>query len=285
MITAELPGLVVTNAPNQSVPFLLDTNWFDAAEVVIDADDRPFGEGSFDVDLPQIRPRFPWFTIGLVDPGDGSAVFTLHDIAMGLVERVDPFEVTVTDPRGARSATARVAGKIEFPIEDENGVAQTTIPLKAADPKTYGPVVTPAPSTGLPQPGTGIAYPITYPIDYGIPGDPGQLVLTNVGTSYAIPDLVISDGGSSGGFDIVAVGSGEHIRFDRFVPVDSVVTIEQRTGRAYIDGPTNDVTRALTYSDLIAVPPGGSITLQFNVIGVATGTPKLSAPTFRPAYR
>lgn len=285
MIRVELPGLTVTNEPGQTIPYLIDTNWFDSAESVIDADDRPFGEGSFDVDMPQIRPRFDEFTIGLVDPGDGSAVYALHDIVMALQELVDPFEVTVEDPRGPRSATERLAGKIEFPIQDEDGVAQTTIPLKAADPKRYGPIVSPAPSTGLPQPGTGIPYPITYPIDYGTPGDPGQLVLTNEGTSYTVPDLVITGGGSSGGFDFFIIGTGEHKRFERFVPVDSTVTFEQSTGRVYIDGPTNDVTRSLTYDDLIVVPPKSSIVIQFNAIGTVTGTPTLSAPRLRPAYR
>lgn len=284
MIQVEMPGLTVTNAPRQSVPYLIDSNWYDSSENVIDADDRPFGEGSFDVDIPRIRPLFPEFTIGLVDPGNGSAVFELHDTVMALQELVGPFEVTVTDPRGPRSVTARLAGKIEFPIEDENGVAQATIPLKAADPKKYGPVVRPAPSTGLPKSGTGIAYPIAYPIDYGMPGDPGQVTLTNVGTSSVVPDLVVN-GGLEGGFDIVVVGTGEHIRFERFVPLGSAVTVQQSTGRAFLDGDTNDVTRALTYDDVIAIPPKSSIVLQFNAIGTPVGTPTLTVPRLRPAYR
>lgn len=284
MIRVDLPGLTITNEPSQRVPYLLDTNWFDSAESVIDADDRPYGEGSFDVDMPQIRPRFDQFTIGLVDPGDGSAVYALHDTVMALQELVDPFEVTVTDPRGPRSATVRVAGKIEFPIEDEDGVAQTTIPLKAADPKRYGPVVTPTPSTGLRRPGTGIDYPISYPIDYGTVGDPGRLVLRNEGTSFTVPDFVVSGGSLSGGYDLVAIESSAHIRLERFIPADSVVVHNQRTGRVTIDGP-NDITRALTYDDLIVVPPKGFVTIQFNAIGDVTGDPHLSTPTLRPAYR
>lgn len=284
MIQVDLPRLTVTNEQGQSIPYLVDTNWFDSAESVLDADDRPFGEGSFDVDMPQIRPRFDEFTIGLVDPGDGSAVYVLHDTLMALQELIDPFPVTVTDPRGARSSIERLAGKIEFPIEDENGVAQATIPLKATDPKRYGPAVTPAPSTGLPTPGSGIAYPITYPIDYGTPGDPGQVTLTNEGTSSVVPDLVVT-GGLEGGFDIVVVGTGEHIRFERFIPLGSAVTVEQSTGRAFLDGDTNDVTRALTYDDVIAIPPKSSIVLQFNAIGTPTGTPTLTVPRLRPAYR
>lgn len=283
MIRVDLPGLTVTNQPNQYVPYLMDTNWFDSAESVIDADDRSSGEGSFDVDMPQIRPRFDWFTIGLVDPGDGSAVFVLHDIVMALQELIDPFEVTVTDPRGSRSATEWLAGKIEFPIEDEDGVAQTTIPLKAADPKRYGPLVTPAPVTGLPKPGGGIVYPIVYPIGYGAAGDPGRLVLTNPGTAATIPDLLI-DGGLGGGFQLDAVETADRIRFERVIPDGSTVTLHQSENQASIDGDSNIVSTFLTQSDLIVVPPRGTVTIQFNSIGTVTGTPRLRA-VIRPAYR
>lgn len=285
MIQVDLPGLTITNEPGQTVPYLSDTNWYDSTEIVIDADDRPYGEGSFDVDMPQIRPRFFDIVIDLVDPGNGSAVWSLHELAMGLTEFVDPFDVTFTDPsRGPLSSIGvRVAGKIEFPIEDEDGVASVTIPLKAHDPKRYGPLVVPSPSTGLPSGGGGIAYPITYPIDYGAPGNPGTVTLVNNGTSTMIPDLRVT-GGLAGGFDLFAQETSAHKRFERLIPLDSVVTLQQQIGRAFIDG-DNDVTRYLTYDDVIAVPPKGFVTIQFNAIGVATGTPTLTVPNMRPAYR
>ncbi|MEN0083996.1 MAG: hypothetical protein AAGC66_04430 [Leifsonia sp.] len=285
MIQCDLPGLTITNEPGQTVPYLSDTNWYDAAEVVIDADDRPYGEGSFDVDIPQIRPRYFDVVIDLVDPGDGSAVWALHDVAMSLTELVDPFDVTFTDPaRGPLSSVGvRVAGKVTFPIEDEDGVASVTIPLKARDPKRYGPLVVPTPKTGLPTGGGGVGYPITYPLDFGVPGNPGTIVLANTGNAAVVPDFQIT-GGLSGGFDLLAQETSAHKRFERLIPSDSVVTLRQSEGRAFIDG-DNDVTRDLTYDEPIVVPPKSFVTVQFNAIGVATGTPTLTAINMRPAHR
>jgi hypothetical protein len=232
--------------------------------------------------MPQIRPRFFDLVIDLVDPGDGTAVWALHDLAMSLTELVDPFDVTFADPvRGPLSSIGvRVAGKITFPIEDENGVASVTIPMKAKDPKRYGPLV--SVSTGLPTGGTGITYPITYPLNYGTLGNPGTVQLENPGNAASVVELQIT-GGLSGGFDLYAQETSAHKRFERLIPPDSVIVLDQMNGRALIDG-DNDVTRDLTYDDLIVVPPKGLVTIQFNAIGTPTGTPTLTA-SMRPANR
>lgn len=283
MIRVDLPGLSVTNELGQTVPYLQEIQgWYDSAESVIDADDYAQGEGSHDA-TPRIRPRFINVVIGFTAVGNPAAVFELNDIAMAMQELLDPFELPVTDPLGTRYALVRIAGRIENPIVDERGVASITVPLKARDPKKYGPFTSPAPSTGLPQPGGGIAYPIAYPIDYGAPGDPGRVVVSNPGTSVAIPDLVVN-GGLGGGFDLSTLETPDRIRFERVIPDGSAVTVHQSENQASIDGDTNIVSTYLTLSDLIVIPPKGFVTIQFNSIGAVTGTPRLSALE-RPAYR
>jgi hypothetical protein len=189
-------------------------------------------------------------------------------------------DFTVTDELGTRSATVEL---LTEPTPDEGLFSpffKFAFDVFAADSRKYGPeeVV----STGLPTSGSGITYPITYPISYGTAGDPGRVVVSNAGRFETFSLFEIS-GGLDAGFELKDISTGRRLRFERLVPLGSTVFVNPRTGRAYLDVPSNDVTGFLTVREWWSVPAGVSQEIQFSSWGGVSGVPTLTART-KPAY-
>ena len=148
------------------------------------------------------------------------------------------------------------------------------------DPFRYGDEV--SSSTGLPQIGGGIEFPIVFPIDFGTAGDPGRAVLTNDGEEETMVRFRVF-GGLSQGSSIETMETGESIILRREIPDGSVVDFDPVLGRVKIDG-SGDITGFLKPgAKWTRVPPGATRTFQFNGIGEVTGTPRLEA-ILAPAY-
>ena len=186
--------------------------------------------------------------------------------------------VFVTDDEGTTSRSVSVRRFVPSPDPGAR-VCEFSILMVSPDPLRYGPVQ--IASTGLPTSGGGIAYPVTYPIGYGTPGNPGRITVSNPGTAGTYSLLEIT-GGMSGGFELTEITTGRVNRFVRPVPVGSTVVLNLRTGRASLNGPS-DVTQYWTRQERWSVPDGGSRTVQFSALGVVTGAPTLTART-APAY-
>ena len=189
-----------------------------------------------------------------------------------------PVTATFTDELGP---TSRVVSIRNARPRDTKGQSVVTfdVDMIAPDPLRYGPVQ--VASTGLPTSGGGIAYPITYPIDYGTPGNPGRITVSNPGTADTYSLLEVT-GGMSGGFELTEVTTGRVNRFARPIPLGSTVYLNPRTGRVSLDGPS-DVSGLLTRAEWWSVPAGGTREIQFNSIGAVTGSPTLTART-APGY-
>lgn len=273
MITLDLPGLSLPNTDSGTDPYLRDTNWYDTADMKLDVEEREDGDGAFDQD-PIFDQAFYLDIEGGLITSDPTAVFELRKKLVAL-KRLGKFPVSATDPTGTFTRQVRIRGKIGYPIEREDGVVIFSIPLIAKDPLKYGPeeVV----STGLPTGGGGIAFPITFPLDFGAPGTTGRVVTTNSGDAdtYSVIDVT---GGLAGGFSAVCVELGQEIRFERAIPVGSTVSVDMATGQAFIDG-QSPVSGFFTRADWWSVPAEGFRTIQFNAIGAVTGTPTLTART------
>lgn len=152
------------------------------------------------------------------------------------------------------------------------------------DPYKYGPLMSAA--TGLPSPPpSGLAFPLfttTGFLDFGLPGDPGQVTLTNPGTTDAFLTFAIS-GPVLGGFSLTDVASGRQITYAGDVPGGSTVLIvDSATGRATLNG--SDRSGELTSKQWWSVPPGGSSTVQFATFGAAGQTGSLTA-SLSPTYQ
>lgn len=275
MIQVDLPGLSITNELGQTGPALRDIrNWFDSPEPRVDDEDRSNGDGAFDEGPTRWRARYPTI-LGEIVSNDPEAVLDLHETVMSIFAIRDQFPVTVTTSRGALTCMVRPAGKFEYPIEYEAGIALFTIPLLAADPVKYG-VATPA-ITGLPVLGGGLVFNAPSDangrFDFGTPSDLGRITLTNDGTADVWPIFTIT-GYLEQGFFINCLETGDYLRFDRVVPAGSTVTINSKTWEVLIDGTSPWI---LTRDDFFPIPAKSSRTIQFNAISSGDANATLSA--------
>lgn len=151
---------------------------------------------------------------------------------------------------------------------------------RCPDPLRYGPEQAPV-STGLPTPGGGLAYPLTYPLDYGSAGVTGRITLVNDGTADApIPLQVV--GGLPEGWEVSAVG--QRLRYPTPVPARQVIDVDTGAGTVLAEG-TADRRGELTVADWLRVPAKSSLTLQFTSLGGAYDpAARLTVPGFREAY-
>lgn len=156
--------------------------------------------------------------------------------------------------------------------------------VKCPDPFKYGPTQTV--TTGLPAPGSaGLAFPLfngTGKLEYGTPGDSGQVTLSNPGTSDAWPTFTIT-GPLLGGVVLSDVASGRQIVYSGDVTSSGVLLIvDSSVGRATLNG--SDRTGQLTVKQWWPVPAGGSSTVQFSTLGAPGQTGTLTA-SVAPTYQ
>lgn len=154
-----------------------------------------------------------------------------------------------------------------------------TIDAVAPDPRRYGDTV--LASTGLPQPGTGLSWPITWPLDWGTIPVNGRVTITNPGNADTYSRFVVAGGVMGDGFEIVNVTAGKRISYTG--PVAGLpITIDARTRTATI-GDVGAGSRYLTSPQWWVIPRRSSIEVQFLARGLWSGSPLLSVYT-SPAY-
>lgn len=186
--------------------------------------------------------------------------------------------VTMTDEDGSWSRWVSLR-RIDIDDIRNQRVFTFHVYMVAPDPRLYGESV--SVTNGLPASTGGLVWPITWPITWDSGGNDGRVTVQNSGTADIYADLQVS-GGLGSGVSLTEVGTGREIRLEREIPVGSSAFFNQRTGRVYLDVPTNDISGFLTRSEWFATPAGGQSVIQFNSLGAVTGTPQLTA-TAAPA--
>jgi hypothetical protein len=117
----------------------------------------------------------------------------------------------------------------------------------------------------LRQSGTGIVYPLVYPLNYGTPPAGGSVSFTNNGTTTTEPVFTVS-GALSAGFQLTWVETGQHLTYSQ--PVGSDLVIDCGTGTAMTQG--QDRTAYLTSRDWFSIPAGATATFAFAALGGET---------------
>lgn len=280
--TFELGDLVMQGGPVSSGFYFSElTDWYSLTDSKSPVNERPQANGAFNIgnDYRQsavISVKGGYLGDARVDVQ--AAKRTLTAAAGG------GRPVTARHTEDDESST-RVVSVRSMPIDDDHGRTEMTftIDMVAADPLRYGdPVVS---VTGVPVASGGLIFPLgsgAALIDFGTGGASGRISVSNPGTAPVFAPFEVS-GGLSLGFVVTDVTTGQVIEFDRQIPLGSTVFVNQRTGRAYIDAPGNDVSGSLTSKQWFAIGPGETHDIQFQPLGSVTGTPTL---TFRtpPAY-
>jgi hypothetical protein len=263
--------------------YLTDLGDWDALpESKSDLRERPQADGAYNIGT-DYRQSLPFSISGLYVGATRSDVQSAKALAKQAVGQGHPVPVIVDDADGPMRRVASVR-RITPDSGYGGNVWGFTIDLVAFDPLMYGDdqYLT----TGAPMSGGGLIFPLgTTPTkywDFGADGLSGRVSFTNTGTAPTWPTLQAT-GGLSGGFTAADVTTGQIVRFDRVIPVGSTVQVNQRTGRAWIDAPGNDVSGQLTGRDFFCVGPGETHQIQFAPIGTATGSPSFTA-IIAPAY-
>jgi hypothetical protein len=272
--TLQLASLLFAGgiAPSTRLYFRGLTDWDTLAESKSEITQRPPGsDGAFGVamvDRDSVAPSFEGLYVG----ASRLDALQMRKQLKAIANSKSMVDMTVTDEDGAFTREV-IVQRMDLPDIRNQSTFVFNVYTVAPDPLMYGEEQ--SDSTGLPTSGTGLVYPVVYPIDYGSGGDDGRITLTNDGTadSYVV---LSATGELDSGFSAIEVGTGREVRFERSIPLGSTVFVNGRTGRAYIDNPSNDVSGSLTRSDFPVVPAGGSTTLQFTSLGSSAGTPTLS---------
>jgi hypothetical protein len=248
--------------------------WWESTEPRLDNEARTVGDGDYGQEEVYYEPRFPVITGRATHSSDPDEVFFSQKRVFDLYKIPAPFPVTVQDPRGTFTAYVRIAGRIGWDMRVGPGIAEFEIPLKADDPLKYG--APQAPYTQLPTSGGGITEPLVEPLTDGPEGRLGRLTLTNTGNAPTKVDFTVTNGGLSGGVEIIRIETGQTYRLERRLLSDSVVRFDSSEGQVWLDEQT-PVTGDLTKSDWWMLGPGETTRVQFVGLGDVTGDPLLTA--------
>lgn len=283
MTTIELGGVTFQDHPaiadaSPTGWFFQDLiDWYGVPDSKAPAELVPQAHGSFDPGVDWREPATPSFVAIYVGSSEADALAAAEEFCeLGTSE--DQQVMRVTD---ALRTTSREVSVRRVKQRDHRGARYIMFDVDtlAPDPLRYGDEV--VGSTGLPSLTGGLAFPIVFPIDFATTGDTGRIVTANTGKQDTFSRFVVT-GGLAGGFSLIDVEDGREIRFEFPIDVGHAVTVDQRTGRAWLDSEENTLTGYLTKSEWWPVPAGGTRSVQFNSIGAVTGTPTLTAYTAPP---
>lgn len=130
----------------------------------------------------------------------------------------------------------------------------------APDARQYGPgVLLP---TGLRTGGTGITYPLSYPLSYGVPPTGGRVTFTNGGSAATEPVITVT-GPFAYGFEITYVETGQRLRYTAAVGTDLVLDCGEGTAT------TQGQERApfLSIREWFSVQAGATATFAIATLG------------------
>jgi hypothetical protein len=245
--------------------------WWDGVESRNENDPRPDSDGDFDQDPIYSEARYP-IVIGKLRFSDEAAMFAArHPLAVIGAYR-KPFTIEVESLDGIQRATVVRNGRLSWDMSKAPFVIEFELPLKAADPRKYGPVTTG--STGLPVDGGGVQDPVTDPFTQIGGGNPGRVAITNNGSTDTIPVLKVT-GGMSGGVELTRIETAEKLRLEWPILDTDVVTFSPGDGQVWLND-QSPIAGYLTLADWWTLGPGETATIQFASLGTVTGTPTLT---------
>lgn len=239
------------------------TGWDDLSTNKVSVSERPRGHGAFGASR-SFRSALP-ITLNVAFLGDVHSDMLSARLQLSSLAAEGPVVMRVTNDIGSFSRVVTVENIDQPDHHGRSAIDGFTIDMLAADPLRYG--LPSSVSTELPTAGTGLVWPITYPIDWGLPGVGGRLTLTNTGTAPATPVFRVSGGLSS--VTLTEAGTGRRLTLNREIPVGSTVVFDSRTRRVVLDGVTDISAAFLTRREWWTIAPGQSSTVLFS--GVTTG--------------
>lgn len=265
--TITLDSLVFPQSATSGWLFNNLIDWYALSDDKSPVIDRPQKHGAFEVDASWRSPAAVSFQA--VYLADTYAELLAAQENLTATGATGPVRMTVADDLRATSRFVTVKST-HVPDSHNEKALQYSVDCLARDPLRYGDPI--SVTTGLATAGTGLIFPLDFPVDFGTPGDQGRVALINLGNAPTAPRFIVTGPVSS--FTLKEISTGKQITFDRAIPPGSSVEIDMRTRRAIIDG-QSDVSSFLSSREWWEVPPKTTSLVQFSATGVS-GTPTLT---------
>jgi hypothetical protein len=224
---------------------------------------RPGQHGNFNG--PTYRRARVITIAGDVVANTRAAAVAARDSLAALLADGSTGQFTVDDADlGLRSAQVSLS---DTPLSDDSsigiGIFHWSLQFTATDWRKYGEQQ--SADTSLPGGGTGLSYPLVYPLDYGDPGVDGRVTFTNTGKAFTEPVFTVNPP-LAVGFEITRLETGRRLRYEH--PVGSVLTVDCAAGTVLEAGERRE--RYLTVREWPTVAPGEVATFQFSTLGPET---------------
>lgn len=143
------------------------------------------------------------------------------------------------------------------------GLARGAIEFEASDPRRYS-LLENTQITQLPQPEPGLAFPLVFPLNFGVPGSTGNIDAANSGDAPTHPTFVIK--GPCSQPSITNLTTGVLLEYDIDLSASDMLYIDTYAGTVTLNGLTaNRLYTATTRSqpEGAFVLPSGSSALAF----------------------
>lgn len=255
-------------------------DWYSVPDSKAPDEPIPQAHGSFDPGVDWRSSAAISFTAGYIGDSKAECIAALEAFnAVGSSSTAATMRVTDELRTTGREVSIRHIGVPDFFGYDQYEV-HFAVDVLAHDPFRYGPDV--MLTTGLPDLSGGLVFPVAFPIEFATSGSPGRIAMVNEGTQATRPRFAVV-GGLADGFSLACIETGHEIRFEFPLSDSDVVTVDARSGRAWLNAEENSVTGYLTKAEWWSVPPGATRTVQFNALGGSSGAPMLTG-VIAPAY-
>jgi hypothetical protein len=251
-----------------------EDGWAGTPEIRLELVSRPQRDGSFDA--PSFRSARVITLAGTAVAPDPDTKERAKDrLAALLADGSALADLLVAERTVQRRARVRLSGPTRIADQTPYTFAWS-VQLTAPDPIRYGAAAHAA-SCGLPRPGTGLVFPLAWPVKFGEPSG-GSLLLGNAGTATAWPVWTIA--GPCDQPAIRNVSTGSWLAFGlRLADGDElVVDVAARTVRL---GGASRRAALLPGSRWFGLPPGDTA-VTFDAL--RTDTSALLAVTWPDAW-
>lgn len=142
---------------------------------------------------------------------------------------------------------------------NRTGLTRGALEFEASDPRKYT-LAESTRITGLPQPESGLVFPLVYPLDWGAPGSTGNIEAYNTGDAPTHPVFTIVGPCSSP--SITNIDTGAILEYDIGLSSSDVLYVDTNQGTVTLNGTTaNRLYTATTRSrpeQSFTLPPGAS---------------------------
>jgi hypothetical protein len=251
--------------------------WYEPAETEPEVDSRPNANGSYGLGTVYTSEHRP-LIVGQYYGANSIEAKAQRQRLIAMRNEGNPIKMTVKDESGM--VTSREVWLVDYaaPFAADFSHFTFDIDLIAPDPLRYGAET--SASDGMPTQGSGLVWNLgTAPsglyFDWGTPGNPGRISLTNNGGTASAPRIEVGGAGAiGGGFRVTEMETGRELTFARATFNSDVIIFDSRTQRAYLNG--GDVTGLMTARQWFSIPKGATRRYQITPLGTVSGSPTIT---------